>query len=140
MMRFALPAAILIALPALAWADRPNVEPGLWEHTSTTTMEGEYAMPDHIETTQECITEEDLDEGIQLHDAEGCEVIDQSISSDEVTYRLQCADPQGGTMEMDMHMRMMGDRMEGEMTGDFETPMGEMKMRMEIVGERIGDC
>ncbi|RLK51244.1 uncharacterized protein DUF3617 [Alkalispirillum mobile] len=140
MMRYALPAAALLALPAMAWADRPNVEPGLWEYTNTTVMEGEMDMPDHTETTQECITEDDLDAGIQLHDEDGCEVVDESISSDEVSYRLSCADPQGGTMEMDMNMQLMGDRMEGKMTGDFETPMGDMRMNMEIVGERIGDC
>lgn len=140
MMRFALPVAALFAVPALAWADRPNVEPGLWEFTNTMEMTGAMDMPGHTETSQECITEEDLDAGIQLHDEEDCEVLDESISSDQVSYRLVCTDPQGGSMEMDMTMELMGDRMEGEMTGTAETPMGEMQMNMDMVGERIGDC
>ena len=30
--------------------------------------------------------------------------------------------------------------MEGTMQGDMESPMGPMRMRMELSGKRIGDC
>ncbi len=133
--------AALVALPLLAGADeRPNIEPGLWEYTNTTKTEGEMSMPEQTDTRQECVTEEDLEKGLQVHGDDDCEVRDRSMSADKATYTLICKDPEGTAMELKVNMDLMGDRVEGKMTGEYDTEMGNMKMTWEIVGERIGDC
>lgn len=138
--------ATLVALPLVAGADeRPNIEPGLWEYTNTTKTEGESSMPEQTDTREECVTEEDIEEGLdegfhQVQEDDDCEVRDRSMSADEATYTLICKDAEGTAMEMEMNMEFMGDRMEGEMNGEYNTEMGNMKMTWEIVGERVGDC
>jgi hypothetical protein len=41
---------------------------------------------------------------------------------------------------MRAELQFMGDRLEGQMTANLESPMGPLVMRTDITGERIGDC
>ena len=119
-----------------------NVNPGLWEFTSNMRMEGPMEMPDQQSTETDCLTQEEIDEdllfGLDEDDAE-CEVVDSDITSDRVAYTLMCDYGDGDSFESSYVMHLMGDRVEGEMVGDIDTPMGEMKMFVDFEGEKIGD-
>ncbi|WP_018141907.1 DUF3617 family protein [Thioalkalivibrio sp. ALJ7] len=141
MMRALFAALPLIALPFAAQAETPNIQPGLWENQNTMIMEGMGNMPDQTETTTECVTQEDIDQGESIIEPpEGCSMDQMDMSADRMDYTMVCTDPQGGQMQMEGRMRFMGDRAEGEMTSEMDTPMGTVNVRMEMRGERIGDC
>ncbi len=48
-------ASALLVLPLAAVAESPNIEPGQWDFTSTTTVEADMPIPDQTETYDECI-------------------------------------------------------------------------------------
>lgn len=138
--RIGLGAALLI-LPFAAAAETPNIEPGQWEYTHTMIMEGMDQMPDQVDTTRECVTQEDIESGEDVFEVpDECTLDHADIRADGAEYAMTCTDPQGGSATMEGEMRFMGDRSEGRMSADVEGPMGEMTIVTEIEGERIGDC
>jgi len=136
-------ALALLALPFAAHAQIPNLEPGLWENRHTTIIEGEGVteMPEQTETTSHCVTQEDLERGPEFVEAPpGCEIEQIDMSEDGMDYTMTCMGPQGEPIEMVGSVRFMGDRAEGEMTSEIETPSGTVKVRMETRAEHVGDC
>ncbi|MDQ2070073.1 DUF3617 domain-containing protein [Natronospira bacteriovora] len=135
--------ASLLALPLTLLADTPNVEPGLWEHTSVTRISGApMEIPEQEYTQQECLTQEELDEpDFFIQEGDGCDFYDQEISSSGMSYTMICSDHEIGTsVRMDASLSFFGDRMEGVMEGEMDSPMGQLTMIVEMSGERIGDC
>lgn len=134
--------AVLLA-PVAVQAEQPNIQPGEWEYENVTTFEGDMDIPEQRETTTECVTQEDIDEGLIAPDEAEmgeCEIIDQNISSSEMTYTMQCVDEEGGQMTMNAEMQFHGDRATGTIHGDMETAMGQMQVETRMEGQRIGDC
>ncbi len=133
-----LAAAALLPLNALAV--EPNIQPGEWELNSVTTFPG-TPMPEQRESSRECVTAEDLADGLAFDvDVEGCEITDMDMREDGMTYSMSCQDDEGFEMTMDAELLFMGDRTEGTMEARMLTPMGPMEMLMELDGRRIGDC
>lgn len=133
-----LAAAALLPLNALAV--EPNIQPGEWELNSVTTFPG-TPMPEQRESSRECVTTEDLADGLAFDvDVEGCEITDMDMRDDGMTYSMSCQDDEGFEMTMDAELLFMGDRTEGTMEARMLTPMGPMEMFMELDGRRIGDC
>ncbi|MCP1677121.1 hypothetical protein J2T57_004295 [Natronocella acetinitrilica] len=137
-------AAIMAAgmLVGTAAASDLNVNPGLWEFRTVMSTEGPMDMPEQRSQETECLTQEDIDQGplFDMDDmGDGCEVLDSNISSNRVTYTMACDAGDGSTFDTEYSMDLMGDRIEGVMTGDINTPMGDMKLRMDFEGERVGD-
>ncbi len=131
-----------LALPALAAAEEPNIEPGLWEYENKMTYEGDMPIPDRTETNQECVTLEDIQDGAAFfddEDMEGCEMTHSDVRSDGMDYTMECTD-EGVQITMEAKMEFMGDRSSGLITGDMDTPMGPVAMRIDMEGRRIGDC
>lgn len=124
-----------------AQAETPNIEPGEWETTSSITMEGPFPIPPQEDTSTQCVTQEDIDEGMAfMEDDENCEVIERDIKRDSMSITMTCETDETMTMTMKMDMEFDGDSMEGQMVGDMESPMGAMKMNVAMSGKRIGDC
>ena len=48
--------------------------------------------------------------------------------------------PDGGAVTMNASMKFDGNSMSGNIDGDIESPMGVMKMNVEMSGTRTGDC
>lgn len=135
---FALP---LAALPFAAQADTPNIQPGEWEYTHTTVMDGPHDMPEQVETHTECVTAEDLERGEDLIEApEDCTLESVSMDADGMEYTMTCAGPDGSSARMEASMQFYGDRTEGEMHTQIDTPMGPMDVEVKVEGQRIGDC
>ncbi|MGE4533493.1 DUF3617 domain-containing protein [Halomonas sp.] len=138
----AIAAGLLLVLPLAAQAETPNIVPGEWEFTSTTSVAGDLPIPDQTETTRECIAQGDLDDpDFQMIEAEeGCELLEHSVSVDGMDYRMMCA-AEGGQADIVGHMDFLGETTEGEVTVTVQSPqMGEMVMNTEVTGRRIGDC
>lgn len=139
--KFALTAlAAAFAMPVVA--DTPNVNPGMWETTSTVTIESEqFPIPPRTDTTSECLTEERIADGMAfLNDSEECQFTDKDLRSDGMDYTMVCSSPDGGTVTMNASLKFNGDSMDGEINGDVDSPMGVMKMSIEMQGRRTGDC
>lgn len=132
--------AVAFAMPVAA--ETPNVNPGIWETTSTVTIDSEqFQMPPRTDTTSECVTEERIAEGMAfLNDSEECEYTSQDMRSDGMDYTMVCSSPDGGTVTMNASLKFDGDSMNGTINGDIESPMGVMTMFVEMEGQRTGDC
>ena len=129
--------ALCLALPALA--TEPDIRPGQWEYTNITRFEN-MPVPDQTHTQTECITRQDIERGgAFLDDVEECEVSDMDMRASGMTYSMICRE-QGVEIHMDADIRFMGDRAEGTMDAHMDSPMGPMRMLIELKGRRIGDC
>ena len=134
-------AAAVLALPLTAMAETPNITPGLWEFTSTTSVTGEIPIPDQTDTHQECIAQGDLeDPDFQfLEVEEGCELLEHNVSADGIDYRMICRE-EGGEANINGRMDFLGERVEGSVDVTVQSPMGEMQMDTVVEGAHIGDC
>ncbi|MGM0912843.1 MAG: DUF3617 domain-containing protein [Pseudomonadota bacterium] len=135
-------AGLLLALPITALAETPNIVPGEWEFTSTTSVSGDMPIPDQTETTRECIAQGDLaDPDFQMiEEEEGCELLEHNVGVDGMDYRMVC-EAEGGQADIVGHMDFLGETTEGRVEVTVQSPqMGEMEMVTEVEGRRIGDC
>jgi hypothetical protein len=135
--------SFLIAIPILVSAQTPNIIPGQWEYQSTTRMSvGGQSMPPGEVHHQDCVRQEDLANpdlfgGEELQD---CDISGMEQSRSRLRYTLSCPGPDGSPYTMTADIKLRGKTMEGTMSGDMNTPMGPMRMHMDLSGKRIGDC
>ncbi|MDW7748502.1 DUF3617 domain-containing protein [Halomonas sp.] len=134
-------AGLLLALPLAAVAESPNIEPGQWEFTSTTSVQGDLPIPDQTETYQECIAQGDIDdeEFSFIEEEEGCELLEHEVTVDGLDYRMVCR-AEGGEADIVGRMDFLGERVEGNVDILVDSPVGEMNMTTTMEGRRIGDC
>ncbi|MFP4245248.1 MAG: DUF3617 domain-containing protein [Ectothiorhodospira sp.] len=119
---------------------RPDLNPGQWRFENISRMEGDTGLPEQRNTSSECITEEDLDQGHEfLGVEENCEIRSMDMTASEARYELLCTE-EGMEVRMDADMRFLGDTLEGEADARMETPIGPLRMRTEITGRRTGSC
>ena len=125
-----------------AVAEEPNINPGMWETTSTVTIQSEqFPIPPRTDTSSECVTAEKIAEGQAfLDDNEDCDFTKKDIRADGMDYTMTCKSPDGGSVTMNANMKFGGDSMSGTIDGDIESPMGVMTMNVEMSGTRTGDC
>ncbi|UEX77446.1 DUF3617 domain-containing protein [Spiribacter halobius] len=125
----------------VAGAQSPDLEPGEWRMENRMSFGG--GMPDQSSESTQCVTREQIDSGLQamLEDPQGnCEVTNLEQSASSMRYTMSCDTGGGGEMTMDGEMEFMGDRMRGSYSGAMSAGGQEMQIRMEITGERVGDC
>lgn len=137
-----LPAMLTGALifSASAIAETPNINPGLWKHTTSMSLQGPMNMPPQITTDQECITQADIDKGADFVDMpSGCNLTQIDIRRDSMDYGMSC-DMQGMRATFQGQMTFNGNKMQGSMASEVDTPVGKMIMQMETEAERISDC
>ncbi|MBW6392300.1 MAG: DUF3617 domain-containing protein [Halomonas sp.] len=134
-------AAAALVLPLTAMAESPNIVPGQWQFTSTTSVKGDVPIPDQTDSHQECIAQGDIDDAdFQfLEVEEGCELLEHNVSADGVDYKMICR-AEGGEANIDGRMDFLGERVEGSVNIDTESPVGQMQLQTTIEGERLGDC
>ena len=140
--------AVVMALAGLLMAgqvgaETPDLEPGEWRMQNRITFEGGPPMPEQNQENTECLTREQIEEGPDqlLEDPEGnCEVTELEQDASSMRYTMSCAMEGGEDMTMDGEMKFLGDRMEGGYTGEMSAGGETMRMKMEVTGERVGDC
>ncbi|CAM3459123.1 DUF3617 domain-containing protein [Halomonas lysinitropha] len=135
-------AGLLLALPMAAVAQSPNIEPGQWEFTSTTSVQGDMPIPDQTDSHQECIAQGDIEneEFSFIEEEEGCELLEHEVTVDRLDYRMACQ-AEGGEADIVGHMDFLGETTEGRVEVNVQSPqMGEMTMVTDVEGRRLGDC
>ncbi|NKI34989.1 DUF3617 domain-containing protein [Wenzhouxiangella sp. XN79A] len=142
MIKHCLTALAIAGLSTTALADDPNIEPGMWETTSTVTLDSpQFSLPPQTQSSSDCVTAEDVAQGDAfLDDNEECEITNKDIRNDGMNYSMRCSNPDGSTMTMDAEMSFDGESMSGTVDGQMQSAMGEMTMKVEISGKRTGDC
>lgn len=136
-----LAATLALGLAASVTAETPNIEPGLWEYNNKMSFSGDVPIPDQEQTSEECVTAEDIAQGDAfLEDVDECEITRKDLRRDGMNYAMVCSQPDGTQMTMDAEMEFHGDTASGTIHGNMETPMGAMQMTITMTGRRIGDC
>jgi len=130
----------LLLFTTAAVAETPDLQPGLWAYHSTATIEGPMNLPPQTSHNQECLTQHDLDKGIDvLNIPKSCSVTRADIKRSRVDYAASCT-IQGVTTLFEGYATFHGTRLEGKMSSSMDTPLGKMLMKTDYKAERIGDC
>lgn len=133
-----LPSILLLSSAVLA--ETPNLQPGLWQYTSSMTVEGPMNLPPQTHSNQECLTQNKLDKGIGvLNIPQSCTVTQADIKRDRVDYAANC-NMEGVKTVFKGYATFHGNRLDGKMSSDMDTPLGPMTMKTDYQGARISDC
>ncbi len=130
----------MLMLTAPASAETPNLVPGLWSYTHTTRIEGPLSVEPQTTKNQQCVTQADLDKGIDvLEIPKNCTLTRIDIQRERADYAAQC-NMQGMQSQFSGYATFHGDQMQGKMTSEMNTPLGKMMMKMDYAAHRQGDC
>ena len=130
--------ALLAALVAFAGGALADIEPGNWEMTVSTSVEG---MPGGMApvTQARCLTREDARDPTRLiGTSAGCEFSNRRDTGSEITFNVACTGqvPMSGSGAV----RYTAQAVDGtlELTAD----MGNQRLvtRSRLTGKRLGDC
>jgi hypothetical protein len=124
---------LLIASPALSG---PNINPGLWEFTTETQMQGAANMQVPPETHTQCITPDDTVPMSQGASQE-CQITNVVTNGDTISWDIVCGG-QGGQMEGSGEVTYHGNTMEGRMV--MAIIGTNMQITNTITGRRVGNC
>lgn len=135
----ALMACGLWLLSTLAFAQPLNLNPGLWEYTNVLQLT-ESAEP-QTQVFEGCVTQADLDDGAFMRqDIAGCEMIEQQLSADQLSYAMNCQGPEGTELRIAAEIAFNGDTATGVINNIVATPMGDMTMVVNVTARRVGEC
>lgn len=128
--------ALLTVVAVAACSSGPNMEDGIWEMTTTMEMEGMPAgMPKLPPMTfRQCLSSDKMIP-TQQRQNQDCEVLEQDISGNTVTWQMRCT-TNGTVSEMSGSSTYSGDTMEGS----SQVSTKGMKMSSHVTGRRLGDC
>ena len=126
-------AAILVVAPVVAG---PNINPGLWEFTTETQMQGAGNMQVPSETHTQCLTSDDL-VPMSQNASQECQISNVVTRGDTITWDIVCGG-QGGQMAGTGQVTYHGETMEGSMSMTISG--SNMQLSNTITGRRIGPC
>lgn len=127
----------LLTLAGPVTAEEFVVPAGNWQMTVTTTNP---FMPNPVTRTRtECRPRAAFDPSELIKDAEDCRITQQDVSASVLTFRMIC-DSQTGKLTGSGRYEINGDQAKGYMDMSMDMQGQTMKMRMDMVGERLGDC
>ncbi|MAX52392.1 MULTISPECIES: DUF3617 domain-containing protein [unclassified Methylophaga] len=130
----------LMAVCLPAYADKPNLTPGMWAHTTTTTIQGPMSLEPQTSSNQECLTQAQIDKGVDMLEIpKQCLVQKVNVLRDTADFAVDC-DIQGIKNHFIGHTNFRGDHMDGQMSSEMNSPMGTMVMTMNFSAKRIGAC
>lgn len=140
--------AACLLLPAGSFAASFDMNPGKWEFTTTTNMP--MLGEPQVDTTTECITEEEAkkDPMKDLVDDGNCKILNKKMNGSSLEFEMECAH-EGVVTRGKGHFTGKGDSASGsiEMTMDMpqmpnmpNMPAGPMTMTTSWQGKRIGAC
>ena len=135
-----LTALLTVTLNATAAAEPSNMQPGLWEITTETSMPG---MPMKLppQTMQHCYTAADLAQAQNAVPQGGdtsCKVMDYQLKGNTATWTIECS---GETaMRGTGTMTMTATSYTGSMQSVMTYPGGTMQMTSNWRAKRIGPC
>jgi hypothetical protein len=133
---------VLVVGAAAAFAGTVDMKPGEWSITTKTKIEGMPMTPPPT-TFKQCLTEEDLvpkSDGGKQGQSSNCEVKDQKISGNTVTWSVECNDPQAGKMTGSGSLTYAGTTFSGKSTMTMTMGGQTMKVHTELSGKWLGAC
>ena len=138
-----MPSRLLFALtlavaPAVSGAASLEINPGLWETTMTSTnpMTGGPTT----DTKTECVKEKSFDHREVMEEADGCRLVDESLSGDTLSFSMQCDLDGGAQAIMDGTFQTDGQTGTGNMTINMNMAGMTMTMTNNWTSRRVGDC
>ncbi|WP_320040145.1 DUF3617 family protein [uncultured Desulfobacter sp.] len=112
-----------------------DFKPGKYEITSKMEMQG-MSMP--AQTVIQCLTQEkpipDKSSGNQ-----GCEIVDMQENGNKLTWTMECMQ-EGQKVTSTGEMIYSEDSFAGGMTMETGPQAGNMTIKTQITGKRIGSC
>lgn len=112
-----------------------DFEPGKYEITSKVEMPG-MAMP--AQTMTQCLTQEEPVPDNSMGD-QGCELSDMKKDGNTITWTMEC-NQQGQKVTTSGETKYSEDSFEGVMTTKMGPHAGNMTIKTQISGKRIGPC
>ena len=112
------------------------IKPGMWETTMTTSSSMTGTTTRSI---SECRVEEKFDPTAMVENAKGCDLVENELSGNTLTYTMNC-DVEGGEGILRGVYEINGDQGQGRM--DMELSFGGQTMVIEnsFTARRLGDC
>jgi hypothetical protein len=135
-------APLLTALALAAWtspatAADPDFRDGLWKVDVVTEMRGRGMKPAPPYSYQGCYSRRDMTERLAAPGGP-CRALPTEAREGEMSWRLQCS-PKVGDVSGSIHMKFMGERMEGTISTRTGYPE-PMEVTQRVSGRRVGDC
>lgn len=118
-----------------------NMQAGNWETTVEMKMEGmPFPMPPTTYKMTQCLTQKDMVPNTSTRDRK-CEIRDQKIIGNKVTWKMICVDGQGRS-EGDGEITYSGSSFKGVIRTKMMTkdPSETMRSIMNMTGKRLGNC
>lgn len=130
-------ALIAFAITSTALAQGLPFNPGLWETTVTRTnpMTGQPTT----DTRQECVESNEFDPRSLMQGVEECEMTDQTVSGDTLTFTMTC-NQDGGTAAIEGQFQTDGQTGAGQMSMSFSFGGQTMNFESNSTSKRLGDC
>ena len=112
------------------------INPGMWETTMTTTsaMTGTTTR-----SISECRVAEEFDPTSMVEDADGCELVENELNGNTLTYTMNC-DVQGGTGIMRGIYEIDGDHGRGRMDMELSFSGQTLVIENSFTARRLGNC
>lgn len=128
----------LLILPFSAGAAELAINPGLWETTMTRTnpLTGDPTT----ETDTECVKETSFNPSEMMEKAQGCQLVEDELNGDTLTFRMECSMEQNATATVDGEFQTDGQTGQGNMNMNMDMGGMQMNMDMNWTSKRVGDC
>ena len=128
----------VISTPVMA--AKPDLQPGMWSYTYTTSIKGPVSIKPQTMTNKECMRQQDLNKGVgMLNIPKQCTITKVNIMRDGTQFAATC-NISGMSSEYQGQAKFYGDHLQGNMTSQTDTPLGKMIMDMGFTAKRIGNC
>ncbi len=124
--------------PAAQAADHAKIQPGKWELTISTQMDGQEPMAPAVFTKcQQAVDLQSPEAMMARAQRNGkCQIADLKTASDKMSWTFSCSNGAKGQGAM----TYSGATYESTMHITVERPKGTVKMTQHIKGKRLGDC
>jgi uncharacterized protein DUF3617 len=131
-------ALMLTVLPALAGA--AEMQPGMWEITSRTEMQGmPKAMPPR--TIRHCYTKKDIEDKkptMPQSQDKNCEIKDYQVQGNKASWSMECTGE--NAMRGSGTMTVEATKFSGTMKSQLNQDGQMMDITQSWSGKRLGDC
>lgn len=132
---------LLMAVTAHASDQSPNMQEGLWEYKTITSIRDAGQFPPQEETITECLTADQIVTGEAfLDDVEACNVAKNTMTSERMEVYMVCPADNGTTLDMSMQMNFNGTEAQGLIVTHANTDVGGIVIEVKMHGKRLGDC
>jgi hypothetical protein len=132
----------LLAMPALCAAF--EIEPGLWESSETSDVDGKPGKP---ELSTDCVTPQDARDplkslsGMQNETGGKCNMVDVKQNGNIVSFVMKCGDPKEGSIDMAATFTFENSRhYSGALTSVMSIDNQKMTSKMTVDAKWIGAC